>query len=650
MIDIREFPTAQRVARRHLWFSAAGPAAVVTLCWVAISAILVAPSQRTGEISYVDADCYMRLERVTQIAEKGQYPFLGFPRSNPPIGETSHWGMPLDIVLIAGAKILAPVTGSFSRALELWSVWVGPALFGAFAFTLMICGRRFGGSLAAAALGMLLLGSQAILHPFLPARPDHHGLLLLLHAMAFALFAAAETSVLRGRRNPPGGWALLGSAAVLAAAVWASVESFVLVALLAGWLALRVVYPGASSPGVRAGMLLRWSLAHGLALLAAWCVERGGISGPLAWGTDSLSPRFLAPAGCALVSAWALRKPLSSQSRNVRLLAIAATAVVAVGSWMIMPMLAHQKPDTDFGLMLGFLDKASTDGMPMFGGPVSGARNFLEWYGFALPLLPFAVRAAFRARGITGLIGRLVSICAMMYAVLGFLKMRWCPYAMMFAAPLIASWLAALVLKRFAPGGPSRLMAWTMVLTAATAVGFGGRIAASYWPIPAGPSISKLDLDSALRIAADAWRSDIAGQPGGGVLTHVALGPQIMYRWRTGVIATPNVRNGAGIRRLFHWLLATNRQGALQELKDAGWTHAVIVSDPLPAEVGAYRQFINDHTDIGKTLLGALQNSPEGALVGQWPVGHGSTTLRLIRLPRTDEEVARWSAPARGEP
>ncbi len=635
--------------KRKRWLVAAAMSGVAATLWLGISIALLSHRHPGGAVSYVDADCHMRLERVAEIFGVGQYPFDHFPRSNPPVGETSHWGLPLDLLLFAGAGILTPAMGSFDAGLRTWSIWLGPVLFAVFSMVLMLSVMRLGGALAAGCLVFLLLGSQAVLHPFLPARPDHHGLLLLLHALAFGALIRAELSVEHhSGLKTAGGWAILLSAAFCATAAWASVESCALIGLIGGWLALRVASPGSSSPALRGRILYRWALALWLSLIGGWLVERGGIHWPMLWATDGLSLRLLIPGGVVIASMAALSGPMASSRRAHRLCALSAVAIAAALAWALPPRLVPglPTPPTDLPLMLGFLDKASTDGMPMFGGTTPGARNFLQWYGAVVPLLAFASIAALRATGRKGDVARLATACAITYAILGLVKMRWCSYAMTFATPVVASWLSAWIRGNFPPGraGFSRTGMWCTTLAMAITVGFAGRIAASYWTPPATRPIPAREVDVALHAARDHWENDLEAREISSrkVLTHAALGPQIMREWQASVLATPNVRNGAGIRKLFGWLLSHDPAQALREIRADGWTHALVICDPYPPEVEAYRRFAGIAPATRSSLLGAIACCPPNSLIGQWQLGSGGTTMRLIRLPESDEAIAAW--------
>jgi len=448
-----------------------------------------------------------------------------------------------------------------------------------------------------------------------------------------------------------GGLPILLSAAFSATAAWASVESCALIVLIGGWLALRVAWPGSSSPALRRQILTRWACALWLSLIASWLIERGGIRGPLLWGTDAISLRFLIPGGVVIATMAALSGPMASSRRAHRLCALSAVAIAAALAWALPPRLVPglPTPPTDLPLMLGFLDKASTDGMPMFGGPTPGARNFLQWYGAVVPLLAFASIAALRTTGRKGDVARLATACAIAYAILGLVKMRWCSYAMAFATPVVASWMSAWIRGSLPLGraGFSRAGMWCTALAMAMTAGFAGRIAASYWTTPTTRPIPTRDVDVALRAARDHWESDLEarGISCRKVLTHVALGPQIMREWRASVLATPNVRNGAGIRKLFGWLLSPDLAQALREIRADGWTHALVICDPYPPEVEAYRRFAAISRVPESALLGAMARCPRSSLISQWQLGSRGTTMRLVRLPESEEAIAEWLAP-----
>ena len=73
------------------------------------------------------ADSYMRLHRVLNLYEHGNwYDAFDF-RTNAPYGDLIHWTRLLDSILFAGAWIGSAVT-DFPRALFAWGVLIGPVL------------------------------------------------------------------------------------------------------------------------------------------------------------------------------------------------------------------------------------------------------------------------------------------------------------------------------------------------------------------------------------------------------------------------------------------------------------------------------------------------------------------------------------------
>lgn len=74
-----------------------------------------------------DTDCYMRLVRVEQLAETGQWYDSVIHRSNYPYGEELHWTRPLDVILLVGAYVFEPWLG-FHKGLYAWGFIISPLL------------------------------------------------------------------------------------------------------------------------------------------------------------------------------------------------------------------------------------------------------------------------------------------------------------------------------------------------------------------------------------------------------------------------------------------------------------------------------------------------------------------------------------------
>ena len=80
-------------------------------------------------------DSYMRLLRVTQLFETGDWFNITIPHTNAPYGEELHWTRPFDVLLLAGALVLEPFLG-FERALYWWGSLSAPLLHVATALVL----------------------------------------------------------------------------------------------------------------------------------------------------------------------------------------------------------------------------------------------------------------------------------------------------------------------------------------------------------------------------------------------------------------------------------------------------------------------------------------------------------------------------------
>lgn len=165
-------------------------------------------------------DSYMRLLRVVDLQQRGDWYDTKVRRTNAPYGETLHWGRPLDAVLLAGAWLASPFAD------DRGAVYVAGLLIGPLIAILLVpvwsWGTRpflGGGDLVmicclSGAMTVLALNTTI-------GRPDHHGFLALL--LAVQLAASLRLAAGAGGKGTA---ILLGVAGGLA--IWESV-----VALLA---------------------------------------------------------------------------------------------------------------------------------------------------------------------------------------------------------------------------------------------------------------------------------------------------------------------------------------------------------------------------------------------------------------------------------
>ena len=174
-----------------------------------------------GEL--LDTDSYTRLNRVLLVHELGHWNNSMYPRSNAPYGESIHWTKPMDLLLLAGGRVLALMM-PFSTALHVWGVVISPflhvvAFMGIFYLMRENLDR----------LGMILLSIAFLLQPILDSyfaigRPDHHSLIL-------AVFCWFLVGLFKGPERTPHWKTCIYIGGLGALGLWISVEFLVPIGL-----------------------------------------------------------------------------------------------------------------------------------------------------------------------------------------------------------------------------------------------------------------------------------------------------------------------------------------------------------------------------------------------------------------------------------
>ncbi len=235
------------------------PALPIGLLLTALAQGLAVVSQVSplGTGRLVDGDCYMRLARVEALlAGQGWYDATTL-LTNPPLGEALHWTRLFDLPI---AIMAAPLLPFLDIQESVWQagLWIGPLLALA-AVSLLLWGLsphlKTGGLVLAAALFAF---QPSILGVFMPARPDHHGLQILL-----------EIAVLAGLMRPGLKPALLAGLAG-ALALWVSAEALLLI--LAAGLALGPAWVMGGDPERK--RLVAFTLTLAVGTTVALGVER----------------------------------------------------------------------------------------------------------------------------------------------------------------------------------------------------------------------------------------------------------------------------------------------------------------------------------------------------------------------------------------
>nr|MBC8242282.1 hypothetical protein [Alphaproteobacteria bacterium] len=207
-----------------------------------------------------DSDSYMRLVRVQKLIQGDGWYDNRISRANAPHGHDLHWSRPLDVLLLAGAALLAPRFG-WDEGLQQAGVWLSPLLHLLTLLALLWAVRPLLDRQDLLWLGLLFPLQLFLDHQFAPGRPDHHALLLLLFVCALG----AQIRVMASNAARRVAWTM-ALALPLGLMVWVSVEGLVAAALAFAALFLRWLWQG------RAWSLAGLSLGAGLTVISGLAV------------------------------------------------------------------------------------------------------------------------------------------------------------------------------------------------------------------------------------------------------------------------------------------------------------------------------------------------------------------------------------------
>ncbi len=513
---------------------AALAAAVVVALLAPFLSLIGAPAFWRGE--FVDADCFMRLERVLELMQGGSWYESVSPRTDAPSGEDLHWTRPFDVLIWLGAWPLSVILG-LKPALEWWGTLVSPLLL---LPTLLVLqwgmAPLFGRRAIWGAVPFFLVQPQ-LLWVYIAGRPDHHSLLAVCAAVVFAAAArlAIGTATVRAAA-----WA--GAAAGLG--VWVSVEGLVVAVLGAGLLALDWLSRGGAS---RVGVIRAYLFGFAGMLALALVIEYP----PTAWAEVryvKLSVVHVLLAGAA-AAAWAgiARLADGRDSTVARRLGwcVLGAAVPAVVIGLVFPQFFHG-PLVLHSAEAQAWSPTVGEMSPLL--PVDRDMTMAMLAQLGLPLVAcgflLVLSRRWRDRDDRALAWALL-LPTLAFTLIGLMQNRWSSYAQLAAVlPLLMAgqalwrWPAALRLgATVLPWrGPALAGLYTLPLLVMLAM-------FAVFPAPAEDS-PRAQGSCRWPELADLLRRDRPAAPEADILfTHMFPGPEMMWRSGYRVVAAPYISN-----------------------------------------------------------------------------------------------------------
>jgi len=564
------------------------------------------------------ADSYMRLNRVAELVQTGDWFSRVFPRSNAPWGETMHWTRALDALILAGAAPLAPLLG-WRDALHLWGALLSPVLHVLALLALLWAAKPLLDRQGRVYLGLIFLFQLAVAAHFAAGEPDHHSLLLLLFVLAFG--CAIRLAMAQGGRR-----VALWAALPTACAIWTSVEGLVAAALVLGVLAI-----GWLAAGERfAARAAAYCGATAAALVVAILVERGPGSLAIDYGAVSVVHAAL----FGLLAAFWLVVARFDPPPPIRF-AWATAGAAFVGGAMALAF-----PSFFLGPLVGidprvvktwFTSIAEVQSPLVQQDPLLAAHLTLYHAGPPLAAALWLPRLIRRSAGAERRGWLAVGLALALFLPLALWQLRWSSYAQLIAAlPYTALLLAvldraglrlppppssdrALQFSRGVALGLTRALVVLLVggafilASSALRAGFGGGEQGVY---------CKMD-------AMAAHLGQAYPQPRR-VMAYIFNAPELLYRTRHSVVATPYHQNEAGLLDTLDFFGARDETQARRIAEARGLD--LVLACPKDEESGLYR------AGIGESLLARLENGAPPAWLTPVPLPRSLADYRLYEV------------------
>ena len=539
----------------------------------------------TGQAAVFDGeflgpDSYMRLNRVLQLWQLGDWLDPVYHRINAPLGHIQHWTRPMDLLLSAGALVGAPFAG-FEAALRVWAALVNPAMHVAALLALVWGLKGFVKENFLWLVAFLFILQLGMFNAFIVGRPDHQGLIQLCIILQAGLFLKLLADPTRLRIGMLAGL-------ISGLALWISVETLLVTGLGMVALGLRWLFYDRET----ARALAVHSLATATTIFLALIIEHGasGFSDRI---YDQISIAhlglFVVNTGfwLAVMGFYSTSARAASLSGRIVVACLLAALAGAVLGIAFPGFFASPLAGVDPLYRAMRLEKIE-EIMPLI-NPAAVAVNGLATevaravmtLGIALVALPWLLwQLAAKIRGGQADLWQWVylglGLCVFVPMTLA--QSRWSPYGGLFALIVythFACRLVAAVQNRVAPTALSVVRPLLVV-------------ALVLWPI--SPFVAMADRMEAQIEAKAAMNCDIGGvavflgDPGGlgatraQLMAFVDYGPELLYRTPHSVLAIPNHRPQPGFTASYQAMTATD-MGEAEAILRGVHTDLVLVCD-----------------------------------------------------------------------
>ncbi len=537
-----------------------------------------------AEGQLINADAYLHLVRVSQLHETGAWFDVRLRGGDAPYGEILNWTRPFDILLLAGSWLLAPFM-AFKDGLFWSGAFISPVLL---AFTTLALGwaaAPFLDRMGRMLVMVVLILQPAVMIMSIPGRADHHTLLFLEFVLSFGL-------ILRLLLWPYRRGIALAAGAAVAAGIWFSVEFLMVLVLAFAATGLAWVIRGAEA--ARKNFI--FGIGFTLMIFAALVVERPPAEYLLAQ-YDRLSivhvfVGLLATGFWGLVHGLEVRGKAPTTPVGRLIFAGVGAAVAGAAMGLVFPKffmgpLAEMDPE-----FFRILNWNRGELAPLWPTDVQSLGLFLFFLGPALICVPFVLYRLVADRGAALWPGWLLMALALsLHLPLGLQYSRFAPYGeILLTVTLVAVVNWYLVRFRWKAdrltGRLVRAVAAVFIVVGFPAMGL--IISAAAAPAPVAAPGGEMKSASAPCRLIDI--TPTLNDPGGWgakrhiIITPINQGPEILYRTRHGVLASPNHRNAAGNIDNFRILTAIDDDDARRRLSLRGADAILICTGLLTGE------------------------------------------------------------------